>query len=175
MEPTAFQTAYAEALMKRLRELAPGRAEIFDDTGTATVKRVETALAVFMEKYLWNCPCGARHELAVKSNLEAPIPNPPVTIHDDEGQSVAGCPVCGEELDLATLVPMLRWNVAFAGVFVVVDEAGVARSADNLPASGPGRYRPFDDPAEAVAAATRAMRRDPDELVQVIPEAVEAP
>lgn len=44
------------------------------------------------------CPECGEGEYTIASNLEAPIPNPPTTIHDDEGRWVGFCPLCDAEL-----------------------------------------------------------------------------
>lgn len=168
-------TVAADAALARLRVLAPNRAESYDNSPADVVeRRVRTSLAVAMEKFLWTCPCGEGGELTVASNLDAPIPNPPTTVHNDEGQPIGFCSACGEPLELPTLVPTLVWHVAQAGVFGVVAANGDFQSADSLENSG-GTYVPFRDPANAVKAATRAQRRDPDDLIQIIPEARLAP
>jgi hypothetical protein len=182
-------TSRMGALMERLHQLAPDRPNLIGFAPITTERYAESVLAVAMEKHVWTCPCGAGHELTVASNLDAPGPNAPVTIHDDEGQPTGWCPR-GHELDILTLVPMLVWHVAQAGVFGLVDDDGNFTSADTFEdemraeaeasaARGGSavakRYRAFTDPAKAVEAATRAMRRDPEDLIQIIPEALTTP
>ena len=44
------------------------------------------------------CPGCGQGEYTIASNCEAPIPNPPTTVHNDEGRWVMFCPFCDEEL-----------------------------------------------------------------------------
>lgn len=45
-----------------------------------------------------SCPECGEGEFTVTDNASAPIPNPPTTIHDDEGQHISECPWCGVDL-----------------------------------------------------------------------------
>lgn len=49
------------------------------------------------------CPECGEGEYTIASNREAPIPNPPTTVHDDEGRWVGMCPYCDAELSPETL------------------------------------------------------------------------
>jgi hypothetical protein len=45
------------------------------------------------------CPECGKGEYTVTDNRDAPIPNPPITIHDDDGRGVITCNHCDAELD----------------------------------------------------------------------------
>lgn len=175
--------------MKRLHELLPSRVEMIAEAPIRSEQHAENVLAYTMEKHIWSCPCGDRAEVYVASNNDAPGPAQP-SFHDDEGRHTSQCRECDEEYDLVTLVPLLVWHVAQAGTFGLIDDDGNFTSADAFEAEArveaeasaarggsavAQRYRAFTDPAKAVEAAARAMRRDPDDLIQIIPEALPAP